>query len=216
MPTLRHEREAWKAGRLLIAGVDEAGRGPLAGPVVAAAVMARREVLEKESRGALLGVDDSKRLSPARREEIFAALTAQPGLSWAVGEASVEEIDRINILHATHLAMRRALAGLRPAPDLALVDGRPVPGLPCPAEAIVKGDAQSVLIAAASVVAKVTRDRLMAELDRAHPGYGLAQHKGYGTAAHLAALARLGPSACHRRGFLPVRQLALGFGDAGA
>jgi ribonuclease HII len=202
---LRHEREAWANGYRTLAGVDEAGRGPLAGPVIAAAVYMSREWLECEADRALAGLTDSKRLSAARRSYFFDRLAGAEAVRIGVGRAEPAEIDEINILRATHLAMARAVRALGFEVDLLLVDGRPVPGLPCPARALVNGDARSLLIAAASVVAKVSRDREMEELDRRYPGYGLARHKGYGTAAHLAALRRLGPSPIHRRSFAPVR-----------
>lgn len=206
---LRFERQAWSAGRVRVAGVDEAGRGPLAGPVVAAAVLFDAAFLNAQERGELAGLTDSKKLSPARREHFFTLLRGRAEIVLGVGRAEVEEIDRLNILRATHLAMARALKALSVCPDLALVDGLPVPGLPCPSTAVVGGDGLSLSIAAASVVAKVTRDGLMVELDRQYPGYGLARHKGYGTPGHLDALRRLGPSPCHRRSFAPVRQLEL-------
>ncbi len=213
---LGHEREAWQAGASRVAGVDEAGRGPLAGPVVAAAVLFDRSWLEREADGALKGLDDSKKLSPARREFFFARLTSaewRPFVAYGVAEASVEEIDRLNILRATHLAMARAVAAVAGGVDLALVDGLPVRGLPVPHNAIVKGDASSLSIAAASVLAKVSRDRRMLELDARHPGYGFAAHKGYGTAAHLQALAKLGPCPAHRRSFAPVQAVQLSLFD---
>ena len=207
---LRHEQAAWSEGYLTLAGLDEAGRGPLAGPVVAAAVHIDRALLEDEAEGLFSGINDSKKLTPARRASFFALLTSDPRVHIGVGRSDVGEIDRINILRATHQAMARALADLKTAVQLVLVDGLPVPGLPYPSRALVKGDAQSLLIASASIIAKVTRDREMEALDRAFPGYGFAAHKGYGTAAHLAALQRLGPTSQHRRSFAPVAQLGLG------
>jgi len=195
-PTWEWERRAQDDGWTLVAGVDEAGRGPLAGPVVAAAVILRAD-------SAPAGVRDSKCLTAAEREAAYAAVVGG-ALAWAVAVAEPEEIDRLNILRATEAAMARALAALAPGPCGALVDGRPVRGLPCPHRAIVDGDALSVSIAAASVVAKVTRDRLMADLDAAHPGYGFARHKGYCTPSHFRALERLGPCAIHRRSFAPI------------
>ncbi len=150
------------------------------------------------------GLTDSKRLSAPRRERFLDLLLAEPGVEIGIGRAGVEEIDRLNILRATHLAMARAVRALAGLPDFVLVDGRPVRGLPCPAEAIVRGDSASLSIAAASVAAKVTRDRVLVELDRLYPGYGFADHKGYGTARHLAALRRLGACPAHRRSFAPV------------
>jgi len=187
-----------------VAGVDEAGRGPLAGPVVAGAVIFPARVR-------LPGVADSKCLSAAARESAY-ELVIRKASAWAVVAVEVEQIDRINILRATHEAMAAALRALDPAPDGALVDGLPVAGLPCPHHAVVDGDALCVSIAAASIIAKVTRDRLMCELDLVYPGYGFARHKGYGTREHLAALKELGPSPCHRRSFRPVAEL---YGDPG-
>lgn len=206
---LRHERTAWSSGHRRLAGIDEAGRGPLAGPVIAAAVHIEQSLLEAEETGLFAGLTDSKQLTARSRDRFFDALRSDPRIRWAVGRADVEEIDRVNILRATHLAMARAVTALDAVVDLALVDGLPVASLPCASQAIVKGDAQSLLIAAASVLAKVTRDRLMVEFDRAYPGYGFAAHKGYGTAAHLAALRELGPCPIHRRSFAPVAQRAL-------
>ena len=178
-----------------VAGIDEAGRGPWAGPVVAAAAILDLARVPP-------GLDDSKRLSPARRAALYDALVGVAALG--VGIAEVEEIDRLNIRQATFLAMRRAVAALGIAPAHALVDGDALPGLDCPTSAIVGGDGRSLSIAAASIVAKVTRDRLMRALAEACPGYGFERHKGYGTAAHRAALARLGPSPHHRLSFRPV------------
>ena len=208
---LRFEQEAWSAGARRVAGVDEAGRGPLAGPVVAAAVVFEREFLEAEAQRSLAGLDDSKKLPAARREFFHALLTACPRARIGVGSASVAEIDAVNILRATHLAMARALAQLAPPPDLALVDGLPVQGLPVPHRAVVGGDAASLSIAAASVIAKVTRDRLMVALAAEFPAYGFERHKGYGTPEHLAALRRHGPCPAHRKSFEPVAQLTLEF-----
>ena len=189
----------------LVAGIDEAGRGPLAGPVVCAAVILR-------PRARLPGLDDSKRLSAATREELFPRIQAQ-AIAWCVVFLEVDEIDRLNIFHATMEGMRRAVSGLSVAPERALVDGNVVPrGMCCPAEALVGGDGRERAIMAASVLAKVSRDRHMVALDALHPGYGFAVHKGYGTPEHLAALARLGPCAQHRRSFAPVtRQYELAF-----
>ncbi|MDD4118848.1 MAG: ribonuclease HII [Kiritimatiellae bacterium] len=209
---LRHEQEAWAQGARRIAGVDEAGRGPLAGPVVAAAVVFQRDFLEAEAGGALRGLTDSKKL-PARRREFFhALLTASPEVDVGIGSASVGEIDSLNILRATHLAMARAIGELARPPDLALVDGLPVKGLSVPHRAIVGGDAASLSIAAASVVAKVTRDRWLTELAAQYPAYGFERHKGYGTRAHLDALRRYGPCPAHRQSFAPVAQRVLEFG----
>lgn len=195
----RFERECWADGFEFVAGVDEVGRGPLAGPVVAAAVVFPR--------GAEFPcVNDSKQLTEAEREELRAAILAIPGVQVGIGEVDVGTIDRVNILNATHLAMRRAVEQLVRA-DFVLVDGRPVKGLPLPSRAIVKGDAKSASIAAASIVAKVYRDRLMVELDGVYPDYGFADHKGYGTARHLEALREFGVTPAHRRSFRPVREI---------
>jgi ribonuclease HII len=198
---LAHERSARAEGFRVIAGVDEAGMAPLAGPVVAAAAILPEGFRPRE-------LDDSKKLDPPTRERLAAEVKAG-ALSWAVGLATVEEIDRVNIYHAGLLAMRRAVEGLGVPPDLLLVDARRVPGVPMPQRPIVHGDALSLSIAAASVLAKTHRDGLMADLDGRYPGYGLVQHKGYPTPDHLAALARLGPCEIHRRSFGPVR-VALG------
>ncbi|MBC9177856.1 ribonuclease HII [Pseudoroseomonas ludipueritiae] len=192
-----------------VAGVDEAGRGPLAGPVVAAAVLFHAP--PPENLAALL--DDSKKLDAAKREAAFAALRAAQAegvLDGAVAAASAAEIGRLNILRATHLAMTRAVARLRLPPDLVLVDGNQPPrGLSCAVRCVVKGDGISLSIAAASILAKVVRDRAMARLDPRWPGYGFARHAGYPTAMHREALARLGPCPHHRRGFAPVDQMLL-------
>lgn len=208
-PHFRLEREAGAGAR--VAGVDEAGRGPLAGPVMAAAVVFPAGV--PRGLGALL--DDSKALSAAAREAAFAALqaaAAQGRAEIALAAASAAEIGRLNILRATHLAMARAVARLPRVPSLALVDGNQPPALPCPVRCVVGGDALSLSIAAASIVAKVVRDRAMARLDARWPAYGFASHAGYATARHRAALALHGPCPHHRRGFAPVDQglLALG------
>lgn len=197
-----------ETGQGRVAGVDEAGRGPLAGPVVAAAVVFLAP--PPEMLAAL--IDDSKRLKAEQREAAFAAIraAAREGIAEiGVGAASAAEIGALNILRATHLAMARALRRLPGVPDLALVDGNAAPPLPCPVRCVVGGDALSLSIAAASVLAKVIRDRAMTRLDPRWPGYGFARHAGYPTAAHRAALARLGPSPHHRRGFGPVDQAVL-------
>lgn len=188
---------------LLVAGIDEAGRGPLAGPVVAAAV-----ILDPGRR--IRGLADSKVLSPERREEL-ALLIHERSVAWAIGSADVAEIDRLNILHATMLAMSRAVAALPVAPEEALVDGNRCPTLACRVRAIVKGDRDVKAISAASILAKTTRDAMLRDLDRRYPGYGFAQHKGYGTPEHLAALERHGPCPEHRRSFAPVVQSELDF-----
>lgn len=199
------ERTFWTGHPgVLLAGVDEAGRGPLAGPVVAGAVLIREADIGRLAAGPLAGMNDSKQLTPRRREALYGVLTGLPEVVWAVGTASAAEIDEINILRATHLAMRRAVEGLAVAPGHLFVDGLPVKGLPTAHTAIVKGDAKSLLVACASVVAKVTRDRICGDLDRTFPQYGFARHKGYGTKAHLEALRRFGPTPEHRRSFAPV------------
>ena len=203
---LQFERQSWEQGVVRLAGVDEAGRGPLAGPVVAAALVFDRAFLEAEQYSLLRTVNDSKSLSAARRDELFTLLTTACPCVSGVGVVEADEIDRINILRATHKAMTLALGALSSLPDFALVDGLPVPGLPCPSLAIVRGDGRSLSIAAASIIAKVTRDRMMLEFDRQYPGYGFARHKGYGTGAHMKALLELGPSPIHRRSFRPVQE----------
>ena len=214
---LQFERQAWDSGALRLAGVDEAGRGPLAGPVVAVALVFDRAYLEAEQYGCLQTINDSKSLSPAQRDASYALLAggACP-CEIGIGTADVAEIDSLNILRATHLAMARALNALGSLPELALVDGLPVPGLPCRSQAIVGGDGRSLSIAAASIIAKVTRDRMMRELDSLYPGYDFARHKGYGTRVHMEALLRLGPCPAHRRSFRPVQEaLRLRAGAAG-
>jgi len=205
---LAFERELWHQGLKLVAGVDEAGRGPLAGPVVAAAVVFPCGWSETGLDGRLRGLNDSKQLSEAQREDYYSVLTSQPEIRFAVAVVEAEAIDRINILQATHRAMNQALAQLQPPPEHVLVDGGPVKSMPFPHTALVKGDARSYSIAGASVLAKVTRDRLMRELDRLYPGYGFAGHKGYGTPQHLAAIKALGPCPIHRRSFAPLRPVA--------
>jgi ribonuclease HII len=181
---------------ILIAGVDEVGRGPLAGPVVAAAVIL-------DPARPIAGLADSKQLSATRREQLAAEIRAK-SLAWALGRAEVAEIDQINILQASLLAMRRAVENLNVAPDQALVDGNRCPRLACPCEAIVKGDVTVPAISAASILAKVARDAELRELHERYPHYGFAQHKGYPTAAHVDALRRHGPCPEHRRSFAPV------------
>lgn len=198
---------------LLTAGVDEAGRGPLAGPVVVAAVIL-------DPGRPIAGLADSKVLSATRREQLDALIRAR-ALAFSVIEVDAAEIDRCNILQATLFGMTRALAALDPAPVLALIDGTHVPkNIQCSGRAIVGGDALELAISAASILAKVARDRLMCEMDARYPGYGFAKHKGYPTPDHLAALRHLGPCPEHRRSFAPVRQLtmvlAMGEGDSGS
>lgn len=195
--TLEYEAALWAGGARLVGGVDEAGRGCLAGPVVAAAAVVPRDFSHP-------CLNDSKKLTPAARERIYAELRADGRLLIAFGSASVEEIDRINILRASHLAMERALRALPEIPDGLLIDGLPVRPFPFPHRGVVGGDALCLSIAAASVIAKVERDRLMREAEADFPGYGFARHKGYGTALHLQALRQLGPCPLHRRSFAPV------------
>lgn len=199
MPDLAFELAACQTGARLIAGVDEVGRGPLSGPVVAAAVILDRNNIPD-------GLRDSKKLSQKRREALFPAILA--GAKVSIASASVEEIDEINILNATFLAMRRALGGLETPADHALIDGnRLPPDLPCDASAIIGGDDRSLSIAAASIVAKVTRDRLMVDLAQQFPGYGWETNAGYGTAQHLKALLSLGVTPHHRRSFKPIHNI---------
>ena len=206
-----HERELLAAGTWPIAGVDEAGRGPLAGPVVAAAVVFPEGWVRSEFPENLRRVNDSKQLSERVREELFAELTASLEIRFALAEADAARIDQLNILQATHWAMNEALARLQPAPIHVLVDGLKVKSLRFPQTPLVKGDSRSYSIAAASILAKVTRDRLMVRYDAEFPGYGFAIHKGYPTPAHLDALKRLGPTPIHRRSFAPLKaeQLSL-------
>ena len=201
------ERALLRQGARFIAGVDEAGRGPLAGPVVAAAVLLPAEWIVCGLPAELGGLNDSKQLTAIQRGKFFAWLTGRPAvIRFAVARIDVETIDAVNILQATHRAMNRALAQLDPPPEHVLVDGRRVQSLRFPQTALVKGDARSFSIAAASVLAKVTRDRLMLEYDRQFPAYGFARHEGYGTAGHLAALAKHGPCPIHRRSFAPLKR----------
>lgn len=200
MPDFAIERDC--GGR--VAGIDEAGRGPWAGPVVAAAV-----ILPEDMPGELAdGLDDSKKLSAARRERLFDVLTSCPGLDFGVGAASVAEIERDNILAATYTAMRRAIAALDTVPDTALIDGnRLPPGLPCPGRAVIKGDSLSLSIAAASIFAKVTRDRIMTSLSARYPGYHWERNAGYGTKQHQDGLKAFGVTCHHRRGFAPIARI---------
>lgn len=198
---LEIERGHWRAGLTLLCGVDEVGVGPLAGPLVAAAVILPPEV-------AIRGIDDSKRLTSKRRQELLGEIRAH-ATAFATGVVSVEEVDRLNTYWAALEAMRRAVAALPVVPERLLVDARRIPSLDVPQESIVNGDARSYSIAAASIMAKETRDAIMRELDRLYPEYGFANHMGYGTREHLAALQRHGPCAVHRRTFTPVRQTRL-------
>jgi ribonuclease HII len=212
MPSFRYELRCEVQGGLRVAGIDEAGRGPLAGPVVAAIAVIDRTAAKRKL---LKLIDDSKKLALENREAAYEAMVASGLVQFAVAEATVEEIDSINILQATFLAMRRALEALAHQPDVVLIDGNQVPrGLACRAETIVGGDAHSYSIAAASIFAKVTRDRVMAKLAEAFPGYGWETNRGYGSAAHLAALQRLGPTPHHRRSFAPVRATYAGTVEA--
>lgn len=188
------ENELYESGITTLCGVDEAGRGPLAGPVCAAAVILPRGLV-------IPGLNDSKKLTEKRREQLYDVIT-QKALHWAVAFASVEEIEELNILGATYLAMNRAIAGLGVEPELALIDGNRAKGVEHNCKCVVGGDGKCADIAAASIIAKVTRDRLMYELDEKYPGYGFAKHKGYGTAAHYAAIRELGSCEAHRPSFL--------------
>ena len=199
------ERVLWQNNVARVAGVDEAGRGPLAGPVVAAAAILPAKWAESGLPRELEGLNDSKQLTELQREKFYAFITACGEIEFAIAQTEAVLIDEINILQATHREMNDALAKLNPQPQHALVDGRPVKTMRVPQTAIVKGDARSYSIAAASVMAKVTRDRLMLEFDRQFPEYGFAGHKGYGTARHLAAIAAHGPCPIHRRSFAPLK-----------
>ncbi len=201
----RYELALLEQGLTRIAGVDEAGRGPLAGPVFAAAVILPPEWMRQGLPAPLRKVNDSKQLSPETREMLFAELTSRPEIHYAVARVDAPTIDEINILQATHRAMNLALGQFLPPPEHALVDGLRVKSMAWPHTAIVSGDALSYSIGAASILAKVSRDRCMLALDRAYPGYGFAQHKGYGTARHLAAIKELGICPLHRRSFAPMR-----------
>jgi ribonuclease HII len=200
---LANELKLASEGFSFVAGVDEAGRGPLAGPVTAAAVILPADVNE------LPGVFDSKQLKEGERDELFDELYAVSGIRISVASATPEEIDRLNILRATHLAMRRAAEGLSGGVDFCLIDGLPVPGFPLPSLSIVKGDARCLSIAAASILAKVWRDHYMNELHREFPAYGFDRHAGYGTKAHMQAIHDHGVTIHHRRSFAPVTQLEL-------
>ncbi|WP_372846406.1 ribonuclease HII [Pontiella sp.] len=202
---LLYEKEAWASGFLRLAGIDEAGRGPLAGPVVAAAVIFEPGYIERELAIVYGRLTDSKAMSEKKRDEYFDILQGAAAVQVGVGVVEPEEIDDINILKATHKAM--GIAAAQVGADFALVDGLPFKGLPCGHKAIVKGDALSISISAASIIAKVTRDRMMVALDARYPEYGFAAHKGYGTKQHLEALRRYGATPAHRRSFRPVAEL---------
>ena len=200
--SFEHELTLRDSGIFPVAGIDEAGRGPLAGSVVCAAVILPLEI-------SLLGLDDSKKLSHRRREALYSEIIQNPAIRWSVVHISSKEIDRLNILRATHAGMRRAWEKLDPRPSHVLIDGLPVPDFPCAQTALVGGDGLSLSIAAASVIAKVERDRAMLEYDRLYPEYGFAKHKGYPTAEHFAKLRQHGPCPIHRRSFAPVAQAEL-------
>ena len=200
MPDLELERELIESGRAPVAGIDEAGRGPLAGPVVAAAVILPRGYSQEF-------LDDSKKVSSKRRDLLYEELTRDSQVYWGVAFAEVGEIDELNILRATHVAMERAALALPVQPAFCLIDGLDVPGFPLEAKGVVKGDGISLSIAAASIIAKVTRDRRMQELAEEFPVYGFAKHKGYGTQIHMEALREYGPCREHRRSFAPVAKL---------
>ncbi|MDP1590058.1 MAG: ribonuclease HII [Prosthecobacter sp.] len=207
MPTLDHENTLRAAGFRMVAGIDEAGRGPLAGPVCVAAV-----VLPDDFTHPVL--NDSKQLTEAKRERLYAEITGDARIRWHCVSIEPEEIDRINILQATWSGMRAAALALDPLPDAVLIDGRPVKQYPLYQVALVKGDSLSYSIAAASIIAKVTRDRLMVALAEEHPQYGFEIHKGYPTPAHLSALKKFGPCPHHRRSFGPVAQAEFQFDAA--
>jgi ribonuclease HII len=205
MPSFRFELRCHERGEGRVAGIDEAGRGPLAGPVYAAAAIIDRT---RAARKLLRMIDDSKKLTLEQREEAYEAMIVSGVVQFAVAEASVEEIDRINILQATYLAMRRAVQALAEPPEVVLVDGnRAPPQIGCRAETIVGGDAHSYSIAAASIFAKVARDRYMTKLAETYPGYGWERNRGYGSAQHLDALTLLGPTPHHRMSFAPLSRL---------
>lgn len=203
-PGWRVERELWREGARRVAGVDEVGRGPLAGPVVAAAVILPLRPSGEVSRASWIrDLRDSKQLSALQREALFPLIERHA--EWGIGVVSAQVIDQINILQATRLAMRRAVEALESPPDALIVDGREVVAGAPVQRSVIKADARCASVAAASILAKVTRDRMMCELDEVFPGYGLAEHKGYTTAVHQAALQRLGYSTIHRLSFAPVR-----------
>ena len=202
---LSHECALWEKGVSLVAGVDEAGCGPLAGPVVASAVVFPCGWLQSGLYSKLRGLNDSKQLTEEEREKFFERITTHPGIRYAIATVDVEMIDRINIRQAAWRAMNQALDQIQPRPEHVLIDGLRIKWLPYAQTALVQGDCKSYSIAAASVLAKVTRDRLMRDLDALYPGYGFAQHKGYATPDHYAAIDARGPSPIHRRSFAPFR-----------
>src|SRR3954470_21806477 len=202
---LSHECELWQKGVSLVAGTDEAGCGPLAGPVVAAAVIFPNTWLEAGLYRKLRGLNDSKQLDPEQREKFYEIIITHPEIRYGIATVDVEMIDRINIRQAAWRAMNIALDQLDPRPQHVLIDGLRIKWLPYPQTALVQGDCKSYSIAAASVLAKVTRDRLMRDLDKIYPGYGFAEHKGYATPQHYGAINERGPCAIHRRSFAPFR-----------
>lgn len=197
-PNFSFERSAFKLGHTFVCGIDEAGRGPWAGPVVAAAVILDRKAIPR-------GLNDSKKLDPQTREDLYHPICSSS--EFGIGIVDAATIDEINILQATYLAMQRAVAALKNIPHLALVDGNRAPKFACSVQTIIGGDAKSLSIAAASILAKVTRDRMMIELDKEFPDYGFAAHKGYGTPHHAATLTKFGPVSIHRKSFKPVAAL---------
>ena len=202
MPSLFYESAKQQEGFQCVAGIDEAGRGPLAGPVSAAAV-----ILPEAFSHDLL--NDSKKLNAEQREALYEELTQSADIHWSISHGGVDEIETVNILRSTHAAMIRAVETLDPRPDFCLIDGLDVPGFPLPSGGLVKGDSKSFSIAAASILAKVSRDRLMMDYAVMYPEYGFDQHKGYGTKRHLEALRKYGPCPIHRRSFSPVAKLSL-------
>ena len=202
---LHYEEVAWESGFFFVAGVDEAGRGPLAGPVVAAAVCFTPKNIRFQLNNIYKDLNDSKKLTPKLREHYFKILSEDTSVKIGIGEVDSKTIDQVNILKATHIAMAKAVEVIKP--NFVLVDGLPVNGFPCVSKNIVKGDLKSISIAAASVIAKVKRDKIMSNYDEIYPNYGFSNHKGYVTAGHLNALKELGPSPIHRRSFRPVAEL---------
>ncbi len=206
MLNLSEEQNIFNQGFNLVGGIDEAGRGPLAGPVVAACVILRPDFKEKDNFSLTRIVRDSKKMTPKKREEAFGIIKSE--LDFGIGICDHETIDRINILEATFLAMKKALSALKQRPDFVLVDGKfAIPNLSIKQKAVIDGDRLIFSIAAASIIAKVTRDRIMLEMHKLYPQYEFNKHKGYGTKLHLAALKKFGPSPIHRRSFRPVRRL---------
>ena len=202
---LHYEEVAWESGFFYVVGVDEAGRGPLAGPVIAAAVCFTPKNIRSQLNNIYKDLNDSKKLTPNLREHYFKILTEDTSVKIGIGEVDSKTIDQVNILQATHMAMEKAVEVIKP--NFVLVDGLPVNEFPYVSKNIVKGDSKSISIAAASVIAKVKRDKIMSIYDEIYPNYGFSNHKGYGTAGHLNALKELGPSPIHRRSFRPVAEL---------